>query len=88
MKFAVLIQNVTHYDPNLMTAERAIEMATIGSATALGLADQIGSLEVGKRADIAIFDLHKAHTVVVNRRLETACSELVSLLVESAPDAV
>lgn len=67
MKFAVLIQNVTNFDPNLMTAERAIELATIGSATAMGLADQIGSLEVGKRADIAIFDLYKAHTVPVNR---------------------
>lgn len=67
MKFAVLIQNVTHYDPNLMTAERAIEMATIGSAKALGIDDKVGSLEVGKRADIAVFDLGHAHTVVGNR---------------------
>lgn len=67
MKFAVLIQNVTHYDPKLMTAERAIEMATIGSARALGIDDEVGSLEVGKRADIAVFDLGRAHTVVGNR---------------------
>lgn len=67
MKFAVLIQNVTHFDPNLMTAERAIEMATIGSAKALGIDDKVGSLEVGKRADIAVFDLGHAHTVVGNR---------------------
>ena len=67
MKFAILIQNVTHYDPKLMTAERAIEMATIGSARALGIDDKVGSLEVGKRADIAVFDLGRAHTVVGNR---------------------
>src|SRR5690606_3400106 len=67
MKFAVLIQNVTHFDPNLMSAERAIEMATIGSAKALGIDDQVGSLEVGKRADIAVFDLGRAHSVVGNR---------------------
>jgi 5-methylthioadenosine/S-adenosylhomocysteine deaminase len=67
MKFAVLIQNATHYDPNLMTAERAIEMATIGSAKALGIDHLVGSLEVGKRADIAVFDLGRAHSVVGNR---------------------
>ena len=67
MKFAALIQNVTHFDPGFMTAERVLEMATINGARALGLEHEIGSLEVGKRADIAIFDLDKAHTTVGNR---------------------
>jgi 5-methylthioadenosine/S-adenosylhomocysteine deaminase len=67
MKFASLIQNVTHLDPTFMTAERALEMATINGARALGLDHEIGSLEVGKRADIAIFDLERAHTTVANR---------------------
>lgn len=67
MKFAALIQNVTHLDPTLMSAERVIEMATINSARALGLDHLIGSLEVGKRADIVAFDLDKAHTTVGNR---------------------
>lgn len=67
MKFASLIQNVTHYDPTLITAERVIEMATINCAKALGLDSEIGSLEVGKRADIAVFNLGHAHTVVGNR---------------------
>lgn len=67
MKFACLIQNVTHYDPNLMSAERVIEMATINTARAMGLDGEIGSLEVGKRADIAVFDLGRPHTVVGNR---------------------
>ena len=37
MKFAALIQNVTHFDPTLMSAERVIEMATINTARAMGL---------------------------------------------------
>lgn len=67
MKFAALIQNVTHYDPTLMSSERVLEMATINGAIALGLEHEIGSLEVGKRADIAVFDLDKAHVTVANR---------------------
>jgi 5-methylthioadenosine/S-adenosylhomocysteine deaminase len=67
MKFAALIQNVTHMDATLMTSERAIEMATIGSAKAMGLDHLIGSLEVGKKADMVAFDLGRAHTTVGNR---------------------
>ena len=67
MKFAALIQNVTHFDPTFISAERAIEMATINTARAIGLGDVVGSLEVGKRADIAVFDLAGAHTTVANR---------------------
>jgi 5-methylthioadenosine/S-adenosylhomocysteine deaminase len=67
MKFAALIQNVTHFDPTLISAERAIEMATINTAKAIGLGDLIGSLEVGKRADIAVFDLDRTHITVANR---------------------
>ena len=67
MKFAALIQNVIHYDPTLISSERALEMATINSAKALGIDHLVGSLEVGKRADIAVFDFKKAHITVPNR---------------------
>jgi 5-methylthioadenosine/S-adenosylhomocysteine deaminase len=67
MKFAALIGNATHYDPTLMSAERVIEMATIGSAEAIGLDHLIGSLEPGKRADMVVFDLDRAHATVANR---------------------
>ncbi|MDX6733297.1 MAG: hypothetical protein QOC54_3245, partial [Baekduia sp.] len=67
MKFAALIQNVTHMDPTLMTAERVIEMATINTAKAMGMDHLVGSLEVGKKADISVFDLRKAHVTVPNR---------------------
>jgi len=67
MKFAALLQNVTHYDPTLMSSERVIEMATINTAKAMGIDHLVGSLEVGKRADIAVFDLQKPHVMVGNR---------------------
>jgi 5-methylthioadenosine/S-adenosylhomocysteine deaminase len=67
MKFGALIQNVTHFDPTLMSAERMIEMATINTARAMGIDHLVGSLEVGKRGDIAVFDLERAHVVVGNR---------------------
>jgi cytosine/adenosine deaminase-related metal-dependent hydrolase len=46
-------------DPQMFPAETAYEMATLGGATALGLADHIGSLEVGKHADIVLHDTER-----------------------------
>jgi 5-methylthioadenosine/S-adenosylhomocysteine deaminase len=44
-------------NPRVLPPETAVEMATINGATAIGMADIIGSIEVGKRADIVIFDV-------------------------------
>jgi 5-methylthioadenosine/S-adenosylhomocysteine deaminase len=38
-------------------------MATLGGARALGMADEIGSLELGKRADLVVFDGRRPHLV-------------------------
>ncbi len=43
-------------DATVATPESAVEMATIGGAAAIGIASEVGSLEAGKKADIAIFD--------------------------------
>jgi 5-methylthioadenosine/S-adenosylhomocysteine deaminase len=56
MKFAALIQKGFHRDPTIITAEKALEMATIDGARAIGLDHEIGSIEVGKKADIAVID--------------------------------
>jgi cytosine/adenosine deaminase-related metal-dependent hydrolase len=56
MYLAALLPRDARRDPQAVTAEQAIEMATIGGATALRLNDKIGSLEVGKQADITVFN--------------------------------
>jgi len=60
MKFAALIHKGNHRDPRLVTAEKVMEMATIDGAEAIGMANQIGSLEVGKKADFVLLDLSNA----------------------------
>jgi len=60
MKFAALIQKGFHKDATIITAERVLEMATIGGAQAVGLEKEIGSIEPGKKADIAILDFNNA----------------------------
>jgi 5-methylthioadenosine/S-adenosylhomocysteine deaminase len=57
MKFAALLHKGVHRDPEIMTAEKALEMATIDGARALGRQDEIGSVEVGKRADLLVLDV-------------------------------
>jgi 5-methylthioadenosine/S-adenosylhomocysteine deaminase len=56
MKFAALMQKGFHRDATIMTAQKALELATIDGAHAVGLGDQIGSIEVGKKADLALVD--------------------------------
>ena len=48
-------------DPAYLPPGKTLEMVTIDAAKALGLAHEIGSLEVGKKADIALVDMRKPH---------------------------
>ncbi len=65
MKMAALVQKGVHRDPTIMTAEKVLEMATIDGARAIGLEHLIGSIEVGKKADIVIVGTdHPAMTPV------------------------
>jgi cytosine/adenosine deaminase-related metal-dependent hydrolase len=49
--------------PRALPAAEVVRMATLGGAAALGLADRIGSLELGKRGDVIAIDLAPLHTV-------------------------
>jgi 5-methylthioadenosine/S-adenosylhomocysteine deaminase len=71
MQLAALLPRDATRDPNAVTAEQALEMATLGGATALRMQDTVGSLEAGKQADIVIFDtdnfdLRPLHNPVAN----------------------
>jgi 5-methylthioadenosine/S-adenosylhomocysteine deaminase len=61
MRTAALLQKVSR-GADALPALTALRMATTGGARALGLAGEIGSLEVGKRADITVLDLERLHT--------------------------
>ena len=65
MRLAALLQKVEQMNPEVMPAITVLRMATSGGATAIGMGDQIGSLEVGKRADliqVAFDDVHHIPT--------------------------
>ena len=53
---AMLLQRGRH-GANAFAAREALEIATLGGATVLGRANELGSIEPGKRADIAIWDV-------------------------------
>ncbi len=69
------MQQCMHYhrrhfrDATVMPPGRVLEMCTIEGAKALGLADRIGSLESGKKADLTIVDLRRPHLYPANMPL-------------------
>ena len=56
MKLAALIQKGIHRDASVITAGQVIRMAACGGAKAIGMEDQVGTLEAGKKADMILFD--------------------------------
>jgi len=60
----------THFrDADVLPIGRVLEMCTIGGAHALGMADRIGSIEVGKQADLITVDLRRPHLYPPNMAL-------------------
>jgi len=75
MRTAALLQKAL-LGPEVLPAHRMMRMATIDGARAMGLDAEIGSLEVGKRADVAVVRLDRLHATPVR--------DVVSALVYSA----
>jgi len=61
MKIAAVLHKGVNRDPTLVPAEQILRMATIEGAKALLWEPEIGSIEVGKDADLAIIDFRKPH---------------------------
>jgi len=61
MKTGALLQKHEYLDPTVLPAYAALKMATLNGARAVGLEKDVGSLEVGKKADVILVDLAKPH---------------------------
>ncbi|WP_417911514.1 amidohydrolase [Candidatus Electronema sp. TJ] len=61
MSTAAKLHKVREFDPTAMNAESALCAATLGGAEVLGAADRIGSVAVGKKADLILLDLRQPH---------------------------
>lgn len=70
LKVAALLPKVAARDPAIFTASDALRIATSGGAAALGRAD-FGSIEVGKRADLFLFDPRHAKSIPVHDPVST-----------------
>jgi 5-methylthioadenosine/S-adenosylhomocysteine deaminase len=66
MKFTALLQKGIEEKPEIIDAYEVLKMATINGAKALGLENTIGSIDVGKNADIIIIDLCAEVTQPIN----------------------
>ena len=79
MTICSFVQKVNAMDPTVLPAEEILRLATIGGAKALRWDDEIGTLEVGKKADLILVDIDKPHFAPWNNP--------VSDLVYSAQDS-
>jgi 5-methylthioadenosine/S-adenosylhomocysteine deaminase len=83
-RLASFLAKVTSKDPTVLPARQALAMGTIAGARALHMDDRIGSLEVGKQADIVAVDLGQPHSIPHYR---VADDNIYSQLIYSASPA-
>jgi len=76
IRLAALLHKMAAGDPTVVSANTALEMATRNGAAALGLADQVGQIKPGMKADIVLLDFRKPHL--------SPCHNEVSHIVYSA----
>lgn len=79
-KVRVILWEAAIAAANGLGPQRALEALTLHNATILGVADELGSIEVGKRADLAIFDAdpfeytsHVCAVIVAGQRVSDTC---------------
>lgn len=84
MKFASLIQKATHCDALVFGAKEMLRMATIDGARALNMEKEIGSIEIGKSADIILVDCFRPNLQPIYWNEEENDTNLIWNLVFSA----
>lgn len=81
MRLGAMLQKLTRSDAAALPCEKVLRMATIEAAACLGLQERIGSIEVGKRADLIIVDIHQPHMWPI---LPEPASNIIEQIVYSA----
>jgi len=76
MKICALVHKAHRWDPTVANAQRVLDMATIEGARAIGKEKEIGSIEIGKRADLVLVDLKDPNMIPIHGK-ETVVSDLV-----------
>ncbi len=75
---AATLSKVEQTDPTALTAPEALRLATVGGAAALGIDDEVGTLEEGTRADLLVVETDQLSTApAVDSPLHTAVPNLV-----------
>ncbi len=76
MKFCALLHKAHYWDPTMLPAQQVLDLATIEGARTLGLESKVGSIEVGKDADLILVDLQSPNLAPIHGR-NTVVSDLV-----------
>jgi 5-methylthioadenosine/S-adenosylhomocysteine deaminase len=87
---AAMLQKASRLDGEAVTAEEILAMLTIDGARALGLEDEIGSIEVGKRADLIVVDFNQPHLLPGGRYVPKLVysargSDVIHVVVDGQP---
>ena len=61
MRTAALLHKLSALDPKIISAQKVLEMSTIEAARAIGEESELGSIEVGKKADLVLINMDKPH---------------------------
>lgn len=84
MKFASLIQKATHCDALMFGAKEMLRMATINGAKSLNMENEIGSIEIGKQADLVLIDCYRPNLQPIYWNEEENDTNLIWNLVYSS----
>jgi 5-methylthioadenosine/S-adenosylhomocysteine deaminase len=76
MKVCALLHKAHRWDPTILNAQKVLDLATIEGARALGVEKEIGSIEVGKRADIVLINGRMPNMIPIHGQ-DTVISDLV-----------
>ncbi|MBN1683315.1 amidohydrolase family protein [Candidatus Bathyarchaeota archaeon] len=78
LKAAALLNKTRHADPSILPTWKTLRIATIEGAQTIGLGDQVGSIEIGKKADVILIDLKYPHlTPIVSKPVRNVAPNLV-----------